>query len=467
MNPGAQIEQESCRLILTRRAAAELLLATNGTGWALPQVEVCSGQRLAEQVAGSVRKAWGLETCCLFFPNPGAGPGLAVSPKYSVLESTQQNQNSPKGTYWFPSAVAVRDGTLSADDRIAVSVAFKELEEYVADPHGGPFGRPGWLRDLFGWVREQIVPLGLRPTGAFRQLNASPTFCLIRIETTGPAVWFKATGAPNAHELPVTVTLARLFPDYLPALLGIHSLWNGWLSCEATGPTLEDTKEVSAWTRTAKTLADLQIATLGKSADLLESGCKDMRLPTLLDEIDPFLARMAELMAAQEKQPPVSLGDLELGFLGETFKEACCTLRDLGLPDALGHIDFNPGNIVTSPERCVFLDWAEGCVAHPFVTFEYLREHAGRHFPEGSGVREEITVAYLRPWQAFFSPEELARSLCLSRLIAVFAYAVANRRWCSPQVWEAPRLAGYFRSLARRMHREAAQFRQGSELCLH
>lgn len=466
MNPGVQIERDTCRLILTRRAAAEILLATNGPSWALPQVEVCPGQRLAEQVTGGVRKARGLETCCLFFPDFGADPGLAAPPKYSVLESTQQNERAPSGTCWLPSAVAVREGTLSADDRIAVGSALKELEEYVTEPSRGPFGRPGWLRELFGWVREQIAPLGLGPTGAFQQFNASPTFSLIRIETTGPAVWFKATGAPNAHELRVTESLARLFPDYLPALLGIHSPWNGWLSCEATGRTLDDTNEVSAWTRTARTLADLQIAALGKSADLLESGCKDLRLPTLLKQVDPFLACMAELMAAQEKQPPVVLGDSELRFLGEALKEACSALRGLSLRDTVGHIDFNPGNIVLSPERCVFLDWAEGCVAHAFITFEYLREQARRRFSDGGEVQEEITATYLRPWQAFFSLEELARGLFLSSLIAVFAYAVASRRWCSSQVLESPKLAGYFRSLTRRMHREAVQIRQGSELCL-
>jgi Phosphotransferase enzyme family len=465
MNHGVQIGREVWRLILTRRAAREILLATDGAGWTLPEVEVRPGQRLADQVTGGVRQAWGIETCCLFVPALAAGAVPASSLKYFVLESTQQNENAPKDTGWFPSAVAVRESTLSAHDRIAVRSAFEELEGYVAKHRRGPFGRPGWVRELFGWVGEQVVPLGLRPTGAFQQFNASPTFSLIRIETTGPAVWFKATGAPNAHELPITVTLARHFPDYVPALLGIHSPWNGWLSREAEGPTLDDTSEASAWTRTAKALADLQITALGKNADLLDSGCKEARLPKLIEHIDPFLARMAELMTAQEQQPPFALGDQEVRFVGEALKEACSTLRDLGLPDTLGHLDFNPENIVISPERCVFLDWAEGCVAHPFVTFEYLREHAGRRFPEGGGVQEDITAAYLRPWQAFFSPDELARGLSVSPLVAVYVYAVGSGRWRSPEVFQTPKLAGYFRSLTRRMHQKAARIRQGSQLC--
>jgi hypothetical protein len=113
--------------------------------------------------------------------------------------------------------------------------------------------------------------------------------------------------------------------------------------------------------------------------------------------IDPFLARMAEFMAAQEKRSPAPLANSELVSLGEGLKESCLLLRSFGLPDTIGHIDFNPGNILVSPDRCVFLDWAEGCVTNPVITFEYLRRHMERGGVEEPAADSRLSAAYLRP----------------------------------------------------------------------
>jgi aminoglycoside phosphotransferase (APT) family kinase protein len=164
---------------------------------------------------------------------------------------------------------------------------------------------------------------------------------------------------------------------------------------------------------------------------------------------------MTELMAAQEKQSPAPLTELQLRFLGAQLKQAMELLFDVGLPDALGHIDFNPGNILVSPERCVFLDWTEGCLTNPLITFEYLREHLGRSQIKDAEGEQRISAAYLRPWHSSFSPKELARARTVSPLISVFVYAVASDTWKTADSLSNPRVAGYLRSLGRRMYREA------------
>jgi len=466
MDCNEQTGRETYRVMITRRGATELLLAANGSGLSLPRVEVRTGRRLTEQLTEAVRKEFGTEAYCLFVPGIVSAPENPVGTKYALLESLKQNDAAPPRTYWVPSTAASGEAALPADEDAAVRSSLQEVERYVAEPLSGPFARPGWIKELFQWAQEQLDPLGLRVTGSFQQLNSSPTFSLIRLGTNGPAVWFKATGGPNGHELPVTVALARLFPGYVPAVLGVHPSWNGWLSQEAAGSTLDNLTEISAWTRTAKTLAELQIASIGKTTELLESGCRDLALPRLIDQIDPFLARMGPLMATQKKQPPPILTDSELQILGDELKEACSALRDLGLPLTLGHIDFNPGNILVSGETCIFLDWAEGCVTSPLITFEYLREHRRRHHLEDAEAAESIASAYLHPWQSFFSPEDLARGMALTPLVAVFAYAVSCGTWRSSETLRNPALAGYLRSLTRRMYREAIRIRQRSEPCL-
>jgi Ser/Thr protein kinase RdoA (MazF antagonist) len=210
----------------------------------------------------------------------------------------------------------------------------------------------------------------------------------------------------------------------------------------------------------------LQILSIGKKDELLEGQCKDLRLPRLFVQIDPFIDRMRGLMAAQEKRTPAPLTDPELTRLGNRLKQACSSLCEVGLPDTLGHLDFNPGNIFILPGRSVFLDWAEGCVTSPLITFEYLREHLQRNRINDAQAIESIVTAYVRPWQSIFSADTLERATMISALVAVFVYAVGANTWHSSEALLKPSVAGYFRSLTRRMYREAVQIAKRREQCL-
>ena len=390
-------------------------------------------------------------------------PGRA---NYAVLESIKQNDKAPTGTCWTSRMASACMCIHPVEDVDATAESLRELDSYVSEPKRGPFGRPGWLKELFTWTHEQLSPLGLRVNGSFRQFNASPTFSLIRLETDGPAVWFKAAGKPNARELPITMSLARLFPGYLPAILGVRPSWNSWLSEEASNTTLNEFTKLSIWENVATDLAELQIASIGKSCALLEAQCRDLRCAKLIDLIQPFLARMIEFMALQKKQSPPPLARRELDFVGERLHESISVLQDLGFPDTLGHIDLNPGNILVTPARTVFLDWAEGCVTSPFITFEYLAEHLRKSNIADPQECERIAAAYRRPWQSFLSADDLMRAMTVSPLVAVFAYAVAGSAWSSPDTLSGPSNAGFFRGLTRRMHREALRLSEQSVRCI-
>jgi hypothetical protein len=455
-----QTNEETYRLIVTRRNASEILLLPGERGTSLPCVEILRGRRVVEQLTAELYARHGWHGYCLFVPNFVSGTASCA-----VMEAIGHDPTTSVALCWKPLDEATRSA-MESEDHMVVERSLEELEVYRREPNQAPFSRPGWLEELFAWTRSQIDPLGLRATGTIRQLNASPTFSLIRMETTGPAIWFKATGEPNRHEPPIAVALARLFPGYVPRILGVHSSWNGWLSEDAPGTLLDDCEESFAWERVARQLAELQLASAGKSTELLDNSCKDLRLPGLVKMVDPFLARMADLMAVQVKASPKPLTTSGFNLLGERLKEACALLHELDLPDTLGHVDFNPGNIVVSPSVCCFLDWAEGCVSHPFLTFEYLREHARRRLGEDGAAIERIAAAYLGPWQSEYSPEIVRQAMVLSPLVAVFGAAVNDSALRSVDPLQNARVAGYFRSLTRRMFREAAEITKGKERCV-
>jgi len=455
---------DAYRLLILRRDATEILLSPQDAGWTLPRVEIQKQQRIAEQLTNEIRKAWELETFCLLVTSSSAS-GPAARAAGAILECVKQNQKAPPGTHSMPVHVAA-DCT-SAEDASTIRDAFAELASYTSGEKPGPFAKPGWLRELFQWTYEQTAPLGLRLTGNVRQYNASPTFSLLRLETDGPAIWFKATGEPNAHELPVTLLLADRFPSHVPRILGVHGSWNGWLSAEAEGTPLDELTECSAWQRAAEGLAELQIESIGRAAELVDGKCKDLRLPLAARHIDRFVTRMGAFMRVQEKQSPAPLVGMELLSLGEGLKEAFSLLQGFGFPDTLGHLDCNPGNLIVSPERCVFLDWAEACVTNPVITFEYLRRHMERCAVEEPAADSRITAAYLRPWASFFSPDDLRRAIAAAPPVAVFIHAIAGDAWRTLDPVSNPALAAYFRSLTRRMYRDAVLAVERSERCLN
>lgn len=443
------------RLLLLRQGGSELLVAGERPSFTLPCVEIPRWERVAENMVAAVKGRYGIAGVCLFMPGLCSGTECE-QPLYQVIEARDATVMPPNGTCWVPADSLSGHSFADEHDSTAFSDTMREMRDFQKGAAKGAFGRPGWIDELFSWAQHELDPYGLRLNEVFRQLNASPTFALVRMETNGPAVWFKAVGEPNLREFPISVTLSRLFPGFVPTIIATHSAWNGWLTTEFPGSTLDEVSDPCAWERAAKALAELQIASSGKIDQLLEAGCRDLRIQSLLRLVDPFIEVMSQLMGQQQKTPPLPLSTRNLRTLGIRIKDALSDLAELDIPDALGHLDFNPGNILCSADQCVFLDWAEAYVGPPFLTFEYLRVHWNRiRQGDGETQSEPVTGRYRNIWASALSPRVIADGQRLARLLAVFSYAVGTEQWREPKSVSTQRLAAYFRSLTRRMQRES------------
>ena len=460
------VPQDLYRILLLRKNGSELLVTGERPPFTLPCVEIPRWERVAENMNAAVRERYGISSVCLFAPALSvATTGNKQQPFYQVMETRKANVAAPEGTYWLPvdsfSDYSFADG----QDSRAFTSALRQVHEFENGEIAGPFGKPGWIEELFSWVQDAIDSHGLRVSGEFRQLNASPTFALLRFETNGPAVWFKAVGEPNLREFPISVALSRLFPGFEPALVATHPAWHGWLTTEFPGSTLHEVPDAYAWEQAAQTLGELQIASVGKTDQLLEAGCRDLRITSLLTLVDPFMEVMSHLMEQQQTTSPPTLSTTELLTLGKQIKNALSDLAELNIPDALGHLDFNPGNILCSANQSVFLDWAEAYVGPPFLTFEYLRTHLARTQREDAGLSADVINAYETKWRTVLSPEVVAVALNLASFLAVFAYAAGMEGWRNPTWLREPRAAAYLRSLTRRMHGEMRRLQDRRQLC--
>jgi hypothetical protein len=304
------------------------------------------------------------------------------------------------------------------------------------------------------WVEEVIQPKSMHISG-LRQLNGSETFSLIQICTNKDPLWFKAVGEPNLKEYSITLTLARLLKDYLPDILSSKPSWHGWLMADAHGITLSEQDDSFHWELAVETFANLQIDSINMINPLLNAGCRDLRLAALLPLVDPFLETMQSLMDRQTRTPPAILTPIDLLKLGVQLKSAIVHLDSMELPDTLGHSDLNPGNIIVSKRRYVFLDWAEAHVGSPFFTLEYLIAYLRKQFPQLADSEKAVRASYHKRWLSLLSPRQIAEAAKYSPLIAVFAFAVSGTRWHNPEDLTASGADGFLRSLTRRMKHEA------------
>jgi hypothetical protein len=423
-------------------------------------------QRVAENLTAAVNTEWGEEVICLFEPDAPASTN-ATRIRYQATEHLGANGKPKMPTQWVPLSVLSHDSLIGPSDYLAIQQSIALCSAEGKESRSGPFARLGWFKELSEWVETVIEPLGFHLKGNFRQLNASPSFSLVRFETDGPALWFKAVGEPNQKEFLITCTLAQLFPSYLPGVLAARPDWNGWLTREAAGKLPCEVRGDVLWQRAAAALAELQIDSIDHGARILGAGARDLGATELSKLIQPFTESMAQLMERQTKVPPAALGREELLLLGDRTQSALDTLEALGIPETLGHPDLNPGNVLVSPSRCTFLDWAEAYVGNPFLSLEYLLEHLRRTHRTDSAVETKLVESYCARWKQVIPPDAVAEALALAPLLAVFAYAAGSYRSEDAERTQEPATAGYFRSLTRRMHREATELVDQRSLCLH
>jgi Phosphotransferase enzyme family len=456
MTPNA--ETDIFHLIIPRNGNSEVLLQTNGESYSLPQVEIPKWRRAVEFLTKRVKENWGLETVCLFDPRWEDADRGGWRFNYQVIEPRDSDWIPPSSLRWMKLSLVSPETFECTDQLRALERSLDFADAFNSGERPGPFAKAGWIDDLMKWMQFHLYPLGLTLTGSFRQLNGNPFFSLIRFETNASAVWFKAVGEPNLQEYEITKKLAESHPEFLPTIIATRPEWHGLLMAEVDGTNLRNSLDLDQWRLAVSTLASLQIDLIGRTDWLLQIGCKDRRLSKILDDVDPFLEVMVEVMQRQPKTPPEILTRPELLELGKRLKDACHRLESAEVLDTLVHGDFNPANIrVTLDHRCVFLDWAEGYVGPPSVTFEHLLANLRRNHPELTSWEEPLRETYMARWKTVVTSRQISEAMVLTPLIAVLCYALSSDGWRDSQRVNEPNFAKHMRSLVRRMHKEVSR----------
>jgi hypothetical protein len=443
------IETDCYQLILFNHSGTSVLLRQQCS---LPQVDIPRFTRPAEQITSLLREIWGLSTVLLFSDKVRSGDVF-----FAALEEVSGISTIVPGLKWFPVQRAASE-LPDSNETAALQSSYAKASEQSTDSNDAPFSRLGWMSRLQDWVATILRPIGAELSN-FRQLNGSECFSLIRFETTKQPVWFKAVGKPNTHEFPITLLLSELFPHYVPTILGFNPALNGWLMKHVGDSTLRDREDSQAWLRTTRFLAELQLESAGQTAQLLRVGCRDLRVAALSSVADEFFDSMGLVMQKQTKVLPLALTRQELQDVCVIVKESLHALDESGIPNALGHSDFSPGNILVDRDRLLFTDWAEAHVGHPFLTFEYLLSHLRKVHPFLAKYEQDLRREYTERWQSKLYPKNIQGVVRWTTIAATYAYAISGNSWRDPDRQRIPHVLACLRALTRKMKREAEGLR--------
>jgi hypothetical protein len=291
-----------------------------------------------------------------------------------------------------------------------------------------PWTVPGWRDAAVGWIEETLDTLGFRTSGPIEQAHVRHWSTVLRIPTRDADLYFKASAPDFAQEPALTEALARWRPDCVLAPLAIERE-RGWMLMPDGGTRLRESlsgpDDIWRWEPILTRFAEVQIDLVRHVEEMLAVGAPDHRLAIL----PAFYARLLGDTGAMRLDLPQGVTSAELGrlrALAPKITEMCGRLAAHGLPETPDDKDFHDGNIFVREQGCLFFDWGDACVAHPFFSGVAALRGIEDRFEltwDGSELRR-LRDVYLEMWTRYGSRDELVAAFELATPLALISGAL-------------------------------------------
>jgi hypothetical protein len=337
--------------------------------------------------------------------------------------------SEPRDGRWWPrAALAAAEATLAADSRALVA---RWTAGEIAITEDTPWSRPGWHAAALAWIAEAAGPIG-----DVEQVRVSEFSTVLRVLAGGTVRYFKCVAEAAVREPLITAALAGR-SAHVPPVLAVDAARRFLLMEAFHGAPLAAPEDCGAWIAAAQAYGELQRECLPAVEELRALGCAVVSASSLAQALAALLDDRDALLVGE----PVGLGDKEIAALRALVPElgAEAVALDAGpLPRAVDHGDLWPSNVLVGAAGCVFVDWEDARLAHPFLSLFQLLTGAylDRRFADHDAAAARVRDAYLAGWSAWAGRAELLRAFDAAHDIAAVAVAVSYRRY-SPAVVQA------------------------------
>ncbi len=194
----------------------------------------------------------------------------------------------------------------------------------------------------------------------------------------------------------------------------------------------------------------MQVGAAPNIERLLASGCIDRRLAVMSAQIDG-LVRDPRVRSDLNPEEAVRMGEL-----APELKAMCARLVEFAVPESLVHGDLNSGNVALRGRGCLFFDWTDACIAHPFldlITLLISDSGPDEQLPHVPGARKRLIEAYLGEWSALEPTDRLQQAWALAEPLGWLFQAISYQ-YLLPTLEVAPHSwspAGFLRGMLKAM----------------
>jgi hypothetical protein len=288
-----------------------------------------------------------------------------------------------------------------------------------------PWVHQGWFDDAAAWIQAQLAQRHLKALGPIVQERVWALSCVMRVETSLGAVYFKAVPPFMTQEAVAMREVSRQYPDLLPAPLAVDT-GRGWmLMPDFGGDSLLRVPDLSRWQAVLRRCAHMHVEQARYVDDWLARGIPDRRLHRMVQLTEPLMTLASRLLSGSP--PGLSAEDIEgLHALPLKMQVRCAKLATYGIPPTLVHGDLG-GNILVHGEQYTLFDWTDVCIAHPFFELTTILDTVfdASVLPHEAHVRTQLRDAYLEPWTAYDTMERLVEAFELSTPLGALHQAMS------------------------------------------
>jgi hypothetical protein len=426
------------RWVVVHPDEPRVLLARRDGGLVLPEAERPGQVWIGDpgEVLPPLRELLGGDAVLLRCLEEAEDPSTRVQ-RVTMLAAARAPAAPPEGTAWLGRADLAAAATGGPEDTgtdpglaLAARVA-ADLESGRPPVRLQPWTARGWHAQAVGWLAAEMERLGRPLTGPVEQVRVWELSCVLRAPTSAGDVWFKTSIASPlfVNEGVLLATLARLFPDHVPAPLAVDPE-RGWMVLPGFGAKLGWDAPLEAVEAVARTFAGMQAEAAAHVDLLLAAGCHDRRLDRLAARAEAWLPEVGADGRLPAMDAATWLSEEEAAALAAAVPRirACCEeLAALAVPASLVHGDLHLGNVAEGAGGPLIFDWTDACVAHPFLDLATIRRGTGEVDVAEEELQARLRAAYLPAWSSFESPGRLARAWELAVPLGALHQAISYR----------------------------------------
>ena len=295
-----------------------------------------------------------------------------------------------------------------------------------------PWADPAWLEEVDAWIHIEATHSGYTVFGSLEKIHVRPWSIVFQVPTSEGRLIFKASAKVLAHEAALTQSLADLFPNVIPIVLGAYPE-RGWLLMVDGGIPLREfiraDRDVGHWERLLPQYAQLQ-KLVSQNLDQI----KDLGIP------DRSLARLPALFQGLLEDQELLLLGMAQGLTADHYgrllelipgvKLICERLQAAPIPGSIHHGDLHDGNIFYSQKGYRFFDWGDASISHPFFSLRTasvsLENSLG--WAENSPAFGSLRNIYLEAWGEFASLSAILEIFNLARVLSPICSALSWHR---------------------------------------